>query len=76
MYGFETHWTRTYFSFAVTRYVSISGFASLVGILLAIATFAVGLKICAITVGTKMYKSVIKKKRKKHDKLVLLAKIP
>ena len=35
---------------------------------------AIGLKICAIAAGIKKYKSIIKKKKKKHDKIVLLAK--
>ena len=35
---------------------------------------AVGLKICVATAGLKMYKSIIKEKKKKHEKLVLLAK--
>ena len=35
---------------------------------------AVGLKICGITAGIKNYQSIIKKKKKKHDKIVLLAK--
>ena len=35
---------------------------------------ATGLKICAITAGIKKYMSIIKKKKKKHDKIVLLAK--
>ena len=39
-----------------------------------IASSAVGLKICAITAGIIKYKSIIKKKRKKHYKIVLLAK--
>ena len=34
----------------------------------------VGLKICALTAGIKTYKSIIKKKEKKHHKIVLLAK--
>ena len=34
---------------------------------------AIGLKICAITAGIKKYKSIIKKKKKKHDKIVLQA---
>ena len=34
----------------------------------------VGIKICAITAGVKKYKSIIKKKKKKHDKIALLAK--
>ena len=35
---------------------------------------AIGLKICVITAGIKKYKSIIQKKRKKHDKIILLAK--
>ena len=36
---------------------------------------AVGLKICAITAEIQEYMSIIKKKRKKHDKTVLLGKL-
>ena len=54
--------------------VSISAFASLVGIPIGIASSTIGLKTCLTTAGIKMYKSIIKKKRKKHDKIVLLAK--
>ena len=57
----------------ITGCVSISDFASLVGIPIGITSSAIGLKICAITAGIKKYKSIIKKK-KKHDKIVLLAK--
>ena len=32
------------------------------------------LKICAITAGSREYKLIIKKKKKKNDKIVLLAK--
>ena len=39
-----------------------------------ITSSAIGLKICAITPGIKKYKSIIKKKKKKHDKIVLLIK--
>ena len=39
-----------------------------------VASFAIGLKICAITAGIRNYKSIIKKEKKKHDKIVLLAK--
>ena len=49
--------------------VSISAFASLVGIPIGIASSTIGLKICVITAGTKKYKSITKKKKKKkHDK--------
>ena len=34
----------------------------------------IGIKICAVTVGIKKYKPIIKKKKKKHDKIVLLGK--
>ena len=60
--------------FAITGCVSISAFPSLVGIPIDIASSAVGLKICVIAAAMKRYKSITKKKRKKHDKIVLLAK--
>ena len=47
-------------------------FASLVGIPIGIMSSAVGLKICAITAEIKKCKSIIKKK--KHNKIILLAK--
>ena len=58
----------------VNSCVSVSVFASLVGVSVGIASSAVGIKICAITTGIKKYKSIIKKKKKNHDKIVLLAK--
>ena len=58
----------------VSGCVSISAFASLVGICIRITSSAVGLKICVITAGIKKYKSITKKKKKRHDKIVLLAK--
>ena len=45
---------------AVTGYISISAFSTLLGIPTGITSSAIGLKICVITVGTKMYKSIIK----------------
>ena len=58
----------------VTGWISISAFASLVGIPIDITSSAVGIKICAITALIQKYKSIIKKKNKKHFKIVLLAK--
>ena len=58
----------------VTGCVSISAFASLIAIPVVIASSAVVTKICAINAGIKECKSVIIKKGKKHDKLVLLGK--
>ena len=46
----------------------------MIGIPIGITSSAIGLKICAITAGIKKYKSIIKKKKKKHDKIVSLAK--
>ena len=59
---------------AITGCVSISAFASLLDIHIGITSSAIGLKICAIAPGIKKYKSIIKKKKKKHDKIVLLIK--
>ena len=59
---------------AVTACVSVSTSASLLCVPVAIRSPIVGLKICAITVEIKKYKSVIKKKKKKHDKILLLGK--
>ena len=58
----------------ITGCISISASASLLGIAIGISSSAVGLKICAIAAGIKKYKSIIKKKEKKHDKIVLPAK--
>ena len=60
--------------FTITGCVSISVFASLIGIPIGITSSAIGLKFCVITAGIKNYKSIINKKKKKHDKIVLLAK--
>ena len=62
------------FDSALSSCVSISVFASLIGVFVGIASSAVESKVCAITAEIKMYKSIIKKKMKKHDKMVLLAK--
>ena len=49
-------------------------FTSLVCVPVGITSSARGLKICAITAGINKYKSSIKKKKKKHGKIVLLGK--
>ena len=58
----------------ITGCISISAFASLVGIKIRITSSAIILKICAIAAGIKKYKSIIKKKENKLYKMVLLAK--
>ena len=47
----------------IAGYISISVFASLIGIPIGITSSAIGLKICALTAGIKRYKSISKKKR-------------
>ena len=61
-------------SSTITGCVSISAFASLVCILVGITGSAVGINICAITAGIKKCKSIIKKKKKTYNKIVLLGK--
>ena len=57
---------------AITDNVSISAFASLFGIPIGITSSAIGLKYFTITVEIKT--SIINKKKKKHDIILLLAK--
>ena len=58
----------------ITGCFSTSDFASLFGVPAGISNSAIGLEICTITAGFKKYKLITKKKKKKHDKTVLLAK--
>ena len=58
----------------VTGCVSISEFALLVAIPVDITSSAVAIEIRAITEKIKKCKSIIKKKKKKHDKTMLLGK--
>ena len=58
-------------SSTVTVCVSFSEF---VCVPVGITSSAVGINICAITAGIKKFKSRIKKKKKNHDKIVLLGK--
>ena len=60
---------------AVSGCASISAFASLVGFPLGITSSVAELKIWALTAGIKKYKVTIKKKKKKrNDRIPLLAK--
>ena len=58
----------------VTGCVLISAFASLVAITIGITSYSIRSKICKITVEIKEYKSIIKKKKKKHDEILFLTK--
>ena len=55
---------------SITGFISIFNFAFLVGIPVGIESSATGLKVCTITTVIKTYKSMIKKKIKKHNKTV------
>ena len=58
----------------ITRCISLSDFAYLIGIPREITSSSIQLKISATTAGIKTYKSTIWIKKKKHDKKILLAK--
>ena len=60
---------------AITGCASISTFASFVAIPIGIMSSAIELKLCVITAGFKKYKSIIKKKRKKHDNQIVFNKL-
>ena len=59
---------------AVTECNSISASPSLFGIPIKVTSSAIEKKNYAVATRIKKYKSMIKKKKKKHDKIVLLAK--
>ena len=52
---------------SITGCISISGRFSLISIPIGITRSSIGLKICVIGAGIDKYKSIIKKKKKKHD---------
>ena len=58
----------------VSGCVSISAFNFFDWYPIGITSSAIGLKICAIAAGIRKSKSIINKKKKQHDKVVLLAK--
>ena len=58
----------------ITGCISISVFVSLLSIPIGITSSEIALEICAIAAGIKKFKSIIKKKKKNLDKIVLLAK--
>ena len=62
------------FVFAVRRSVPISAFPSVLSVPASTTNSAVGLEICASIAEIRNCKSIIKKKRKKRDKIVMLAK--
>ena len=61
---------------SLTGYFSISDFASLIGVPIAITSSAIGLKICVITTVIKKHKSITNKKKKKYDKILSYLQVP
>ena len=58
----------------ITGCVSFSAFASLFGITIGNTSSSIVPKLQAVAAGFKKYESIIKKEKKKHNKIVLLAK--
>ena len=58
----------------VSGCASFSAFSSLLAFPIGITSSLVGLKNCVITAGIKNFKSVMKKRKKNHDEIVLLGK--
>ena len=54
--------------------VTTFAFTSLIGIPIGLVSFKVRLNICAITEAIKKYKWITKTKKKKRDKIALIAK--
>ena len=58
----------------ITGCISISALASLLGTPIEITTTAIELRILTLSSRIKRYKSTVKKKKKKHGKIILSAK--
>ena len=56
----------------ITGFISFSTIASLIGICIGSTSSAKGLEIYTTAAGIKKYKLIIKKKKKKHDKMVFM----
>ena len=55
----------------ITACILLSDFASLLGILIGVTSSAIGLTVCAVAAGIKKYKTIIKKNKKNHNKIVV-----
>ena len=71
LYSFKLYWAITYFISAITVYISMYAFASVVAIPIGIAISAVSLK---IYVKIQKYKSIIKKKKRKIWQKTIVSK--
>ena len=75
MYNTKLYWTLSLLASPITGCISISTFASLLGIPIGTTSSAIGLNISAIATGNKKYNSIVKEK-KKYDKSVRKIKLP
>ena len=66
MYNSQLYWTLE--ASVITGCISVSAFASLLGIPIGITSSAKELKICAIAGGITKYKPIIKKKKRSMRK--------
>ena len=65
LYKSKLYWTLSCLASTISGCISISAFACLFGVLMWITSSEIGLKRRSIAAGIKMYKSMIKKKRKR-----------
>ena len=56
MHNSQLYWTCFYLASTITRCISISAFDSLLGIPIGIPSSAIGLKVCVIVAGIKIYR--------------------
>ena len=71
MYDSKINWALTYYSLCGFWMYFNFWFCFFIGISIEITSSVVGLKNCGITAAAKKFKSIINKKKKKHDKVVL-----
>ena len=74
MYNSKLCWKLSCFSFCDCWICFNFCFCFFFGIPIVITSSAIGLKTCAITAGIEKYKSIVKRKKKKRNEIVSLAK--
>ena len=74
LFNFKLYWALSYFSYHNYWMYFDFCFCFFAGVPIGVTGSRIWLKIYAITAGIKGYKSITEKKKKKHGKIVLLAK--
>ena len=62
MYNSKLYWIRFHLASAITGYISISAYASLLDITIGVTSSTIWLRICAIPAENKKYKLITEKK--------------